>query len=701
MFSDEDEDEDAREEDQESEEDSGLEDAQSLEDEDGESEDEEMDWEAAMDGSDAELDEEDESESDEEEDTEDSNPQPQESNSASPSIPSTTGKYIPPAARAAAAAVATAKSASSEAESAEIQKLRRQAQGQLNRLGENNIESILFALTNLYDSNRRADVSSTLTSLILETISARADLGNRFVVLYAALVGGLHRIVGVEFGAAIVQKVVEKLVEQYEGVRKAQAKVISESGEGGSEQVPSVVPNGKECVNLLILLSELYNLQIVGCPLIYDLIRLFLGVGGSDDSQKGMVDIDIELLLKIVRTCGQQLRHDDPTSLKSIISLTQESVSQTPSEHLGSRPRFMLETLTDLKNNRQRKGTGADANGNSSEELTQKMKKWLNGLSKKHTVRNFESLRVGLKDLQQADTKGKWWLVGAAWTGHQTHEDGNEGEVSTGNGMTVARPLIEDMDSSDEVTAQLLKEARKHGMNTDSKRKIFVAIMSAEDYVDAGSKLLQLKLNEVQRREIIRVLLHCLGQENVYNPYYTLIGSQLSQDSPNVRVTLQYSLWDFLRDLGEKRVGGQSKIAGNDDDSEDESEDEDEGKPIKGAEFQKIVNTARACSWWVAKGCLSLNALKVSIKRKEGASFQRQPTSDLLLSFPLTDCQFPLPQIQRKTLPPILLHSSLTFSSSQFSIYGVDAFFKSTIFLRSGSVGISSHERYLWKPRSS
>ena len=136
--------------------------------------------------------------------------------------------------------------------------------------------------------------------------------------------------------------------------------------------------------------------------------------------------------------------------------------------------------------------------------------------------------------------------------------------------MTIARPLTEEIEPTDEMTSQLLKEARKHGMNTDSKRKIFLAIMSAEDYLDAGTKLLQLRLNEVQRRDIIRVLLHCLGQENVYNPYYTLIGTQLSKDSQDVRITLQYSLWDLLRDLGEKNVGGLSKIEVDDDESEEE-----------------------------------------------------------------------------------------------------------------------------------
>ena len=40
---------------------------------------------------------------------------------------------------------------------------------------------------------------------------------------------------------------------------------------------------GKECLNLSVLACELYNLHVVACPLIYDLIKMFLGQQGDDD----------------------------------------------------------------------------------------------------------------------------------------------------------------------------------------------------------------------------------------------------------------------------------------------------------------------------------------------------------------------------------------------------------------------------------
>ena len=48
-----------------------------------------------------------------------------------------------------------------------------------------------------------ADVTSTLTTLIIDGISSHSILLDSYVVLYAAFVSSLHKIVGVEFGGDI------------------------------------------------------------------------------------------------------------------------------------------------------------------------------------------------------------------------------------------------------------------------------------------------------------------------------------------------------------------------------------------------------------------------------------------------------------------------------------------------------------------
>ena len=51
---------------------------------------------------------------------------------------------------------------------------------------------------------------------------------------------------------------------------------------------------GKECSNLIVLLSELYNFQVISCVLMYDIIRNFL----NDE----LSEFNVELLLKLLRS---------------------------------------------------------------------------------------------------------------------------------------------------------------------------------------------------------------------------------------------------------------------------------------------------------------------------------------------------------------------------------------------------------------
>jgi hypothetical protein len=92
----------------------------------------------------------------------------------------------------------------------------------------------------------------------------------------------------------------------------------------------------------------------------------------------------------------------------------------------------------------------------------------------------------------------------------------------------------------------------------------------------------------------------------VYNPYYTLILQRLCDTAHSYKVTLQYCLWDFLRDLGERSVGGAEVVKNLRDDEDDSL---GSGKKIT---ERKMRNLARAYAWCVAKGYLTLVILKVS-----------------------------------------------------------------------------------------
>ncbi|WVF70452.1 hypothetical protein IAT40_005242 [Kwoniella sp. CBS 6097] len=489
-------------------------------------------------------------------------------------------KYVPPHLRA---AQLEEKARGSKEKVEERMRLERKAQGLLNKLSEANLETILGEIESLYRGHSRNDVSTTLTNLVIQMISNKANLLDSFVVLYATLVGALHRVIGMEFGAHFVHT----LIMRYHNLTTNPTAESAIKLEANIYETPDA---SKEALNLLTLIAELYNAQVIGSKLIYDLIKGFLEAG---DEKEVMGERAVEGLLKILRCSGAQLRTDDPASLKDIVNLVQEK-TKGKEKTMTARARFLVETLTNVKNGKVKSTSGSEA-GN---EAAGRMKKFLSGLGRKRRLLAYEPLRVSLSDLWSADKKGKWWLVGAGWSGNplveheqQQQQQGASSASDTGElekGKKASKSKKSDgLDVNDEEA--LLDLARKQGMNTDVRRGVFVVLMTSEDYVHACDRLSLFKLSEIQQREFVRVALHCCGLEKTYNPYYTLILSHLCANSYDHRFTLQYALWDFMRELEES--GGASEKR-------------------KGKGRQKLVNVAKAIAYIVARGGLDLTVFK-------------------------------------------------------------------------------------------
>lgn len=87
-------------------------------------------------------------------------------------------------------------------------------------MSEQNISNILDSIEEQYQKHRRhgtflilpshnkiisrdIDVTSTLTTLIIDGISSHSTLLDSYVVLYAAFVSSMHKVIGVDFGMLV------------------------------------------------------------------------------------------------------------------------------------------------------------------------------------------------------------------------------------------------------------------------------------------------------------------------------------------------------------------------------------------------------------------------------------------------------------------------------------------------------------------
>ena len=248
----------------------------------------------------------------------------------------------------------------------------------------------------------------------------------------------------------------------------------------------------------------------------------------------------------------------------------------------------MIETINNLKNNRTKTGI---AGSEVILEHVVRVKKTLGSLNSRN-IKTSEPLRIGLRDIRESDKRGKWWLIGASYKDVDGdaqdevvgfHHDGLQGD-SESNPLEGA------------TEKDLLQLAREQRMNTDIRRSIFVTIMSATDYDDAFHRLMKLRLKKAQELEIPKVIVHCAGAEESYNPYYTLVARRLCADR-KLKWAFQFSLWSLFRRMGE----------GTDDD-QNETEEEDENLGMR-----SLVNLAKMFGTLVAEGALSMKVFQVRL----------------------------------------------------------------------------------------
>ncbi|CCH43580.1 Suppressor of glycerol defect protein 1 [Wickerhamomyces ciferrii] len=468
-------------------------------------------------------------------------PAPKENPYIAPVAP--TSKYIPPALRQRLQA----------GDSEEITKIKKSIKGPLNKLSEANTLTIVNQINSVYSESPRQLVTECLTTVVLESIVQQATLLDQFVIQHAALAAAIYRLQGVEFGAHFTQTLVEKYEEHYK--------------EGRS----------KEAGNMLTLLTACYSFQMISCKLLYNIIEILI---------QEITEMNSELLLRLVKNAGQQLRNDDPNALKDIIITLHANVSK---QETNTRTKFLVETITNLKNNKSR------FNNEVAQQLITRMKKVL------ATINNnkfHDPLHVSLDDIHNIKTKGKWWLVGSAWKGNLA----NGGDGINGNKDEELYDKDEMNEIIDSAEPNWMELARAQRMNTDIRRAIFISIMSSQDYIEAFTKLDKLRLKKSQEREIPKILLHCVTIEKISNPYYSLLAIKLCS-SHSLRKTFQFCFWDFLKDL-----------EGEDDESGDEDYFKNLNTDLVGQDdqfqLQRILNSGKFFGALIAEGSLPLHSLK-------------------------------------------------------------------------------------------
>jgi len=400
------------------------------------------------------------------------------------------GKYVPPALRRSAGASANKKK--------ELERLAKQLKGNLNRLAEQNMHSIAVQIENMYRDNSRNDMNQTLYDLLSSALISNTSTPERLVMEHVMLIAILHANIGSEVGAHFLEEFVKVFNSIYLDADL--------SGDDGDKRLD----------NLILILSYTFNFRIVASKLIFDLLNQLA---------ESFQPKDIELILVALRSSGFGLRKEDAAEMKSLIVKLQNRAAERKGE--GSRVQFMLDILLAVKNNNVNKIPNYDPS--HFDHLKKILKTFIRD-------GNFiTELKIGLQDLKDAETRGRWWVVGSFFKGNLA------GDAKADKDAPSNDPHQE------KFSEKLLQLARKMRMNTDSRKNIFCLVMSAEDYIEATERLVKLGLKNQVERDIMFVLLDCTLQEAAFNPFYSQVAIKLSSMDRKYKIANQFAVWDKIK----------------------------------------------------------------------------------------------------------------------------------------------------------
>ena len=341
--------------------------------------------------------------------------------------------------------------------------------------------------------------------------------------------------------------------------------------------------------NLMKIILNLYLFKAISSSLVFDLIRYLL---------QDVNVLRVQLLFILLKMIAPLLKKDDPSALSQIIKSLQILNNKSNQTANNKKREELLEderersTLLKKKNE---KSTTKDPKREEEEEEEKKKKLKLilemiyeiknnkkgekeNSLSS-HLVsllfsKNTQEkdlfhqspLNISWSDLKQIESKGRWWLVGSAWSNNNLFNQNynqlynqssspslldsraseKKSALKNSGGNTKKRAKEEE----DEIENKALLEiAKKHKMNTPLRKTLFMVMVNSCDYLECFEKILKLGMKGKEERELVYVIGYCCSSEKNYNKFYSLLAQKLCAFNKQFSITFKYFFYDKMKDL--------------------------------------------------------------------------------------------------------------------------------------------------------
>ncbi|PIC53503.1 hypothetical protein B9Z55_003183 [Caenorhabditis nigoni] len=393
------------------------------------------------------------------------------------------------------------------------QKVDRAVNSIINKLSDAMLIKSQQAIAELWANSSKNDVKSALYKCLSKALLAPFRLQDSLLTTYGAFIAMCHTMISNEISAHFVECFLCDLV-----------KSISDAEE----------PDDKSMENRVVFTAFLVVFRILQPAILVEIVEKLEG------------NLNLTNLFAVRTIVAYAYKSLKKTAWPQITGKIDQIAAEFQKKPISALPRakFLLEEVIGLK---KAPPKAIDY------EVVERQVKVLHGITKKKgssASSDSKELSMTLNDLLHAEERGRWWIIGSAF---RLPEQGGYGLLASAAGANPKKTTS--------FPPEVVTLATKAGMNSEIRRHIFCSVATADDEDDAFERLLKLQLKGEKERELVHVLIAMMMKEKTFNAFYAALLQRFCEFNRRFVITLQFALWDRLRECDQLKPYQRSSIA--------------------------------------------------------------------------------------------------------------------------------------------
>ena len=401
----------------------------------------------------------------------------------------------------------------------------------LNKVAESNLSLILPAIfskissfqDSIQEKNNLEKTKLTyeiISEILIKTIINQQVINLPIISCICTLISLLHFI---KFGQSFLFYFIKKCLEELKNFE------------------PDKTLEKYKYKNFIFIVIHLYIFENINSVFIYDLIKLFIDNFNENNS---------EYLLLLLSYTGINIRKENPTNLKDIITLINKkyndikiSNNSTETEKI----KYIIDMINDIKQNKYLK-FNLQEKFNFFKELIKKNKSESTILNDKLEIDFSKIIKLPYEQIFSDEVIS------------------NTEKIDEIINLSTDDLIIKETKEDSKTNAQLDLAMKKMGISTKLKKMIFTNIATSNGVNDAFERLNRLNLNKEQKREIVKMIIKLCIEEPSYNPFYEMLMEKILNFDKDNKYTFHYAIWDYMKIMENfkiKKIHNLSKLTAN------------------------------------------------------------------------------------------------------------------------------------------